>query len=440
MGKAYGDETARVHFKTRTLARGLVLVAVIISCVVIATAISADFSMETQSGGVKTNRTVTLGMIIGDSSNAPRLDYVARRGIVEVNNYCVARGMPWRFDLVEVVTPDPFQQTLAIQDFNSRGIKIMFCDWNSPICSFQTYMVIHNMTMIGVPDSHCRTHKQVDSIYRMSPNETEETRALIEAIRAVGVRALILLNPDYTWEYLPTILPTEGLDLETVVEITYSHTEAELSEWQQKDAERATALMDEASSKLNQLLKLYTPSEVGVFYSPPNLNENDLKEIANHPELLSLNWFTVPDQYREQATLSKYGEVLAKIHLLSFELPKPTGSRYLTLEMGYEESTLYAADGAPLGLKEAALYDSVKVAALSVIQSGSTEGDCLQTAIREAAPNYIGASGRMTLDANGDRMKSDFDICGYYEVDGLTQWVSVGHFDAETGETYVASP
>jgi hypothetical protein len=111
----------------------------------------------------------------------------------------------------------------------------------------------------------------------------------------------------------------------------------------------------------------------------------------------------------------------AKIHLLSLELPKPGNGEYLLLEKGYEESLLYAIDGTPLGLKEASLYDSVKVAAFSVIQSGSTQGEGLQSVILQVAVNYADASGSMTLDANGDRVNYDFNVFGYYEVCGVTQ-------------------
>ncbi len=393
---------------------------------------------EPQSDNVTANRTVTLGLIIGSNSSAPRLDYAARRGIDDVNTYCQARGIPWRFNLVEVVTSDPIQQIEAIQNYNAKGVKIMFCDWNTPICLFQTYMVIQNITMIGVPDSHCRSHKQVDSIYRMSPNTTEETRALTATLRAMGIRALIILRDDYTIEYLSTILPREGSDIETIVEIRYNHTEAsELSEWLKKDSERSRALMNRTTSKLNELLRQYKPQEVGVVYAFPYLNENHLRELGSHPELLSVTWYTTPLLNLNQTTLSKYTDISSKIHLLGLELPKPGNSEYLLLEKGYEESPLYTVNDASLGLKEASLYDSVKIAALSVIQSGSSKGKGLQAEIQLVAANYLGASGRMTLDSNGDRVKSDFEIYGFYDVNGVTQWINVGHFDSERGETRI---
>ena len=389
-----------------------------------------------QGDNVTANRTVTLGLIIGSNSSAPRLDYAARRGMDDVNTYCQARGIPWRFNLVEAVTSDPIQQIEAIQNFYADGVKIMFCDWNSPICLFQRYMVLHNITMIGVPDSHCRSHKQVDSIYRMSPNTTEETRALAATLRAMGIRALIVLRDDYSIEYLSTILPREGSDIETMVEIRYNHTEAsELSEWQVKDSERSRALMNSTTSELNELLKRYKPQEVGVVYAFPYLNENHLRELGNHPELLSVTWYTTPLLDLNQTMLSKYLDTSSKIHLLSLQLPKPGNGEHLLLEKGYEESPLYTVNDAPLGLKEASLYDSVKIAALSVIQSGSSEGRGLQAEIQQVAASYVGASGRMALDSNGDRVESDFDVYGYYDVNGVTQLIDVGRFDSETGVT-----
>jgi hypothetical protein len=45
----------------------------------------------------------------------------------------------------------------------------------------------------------------------------------------------------------------------------------------------------------------------------------------------------------------------------------------------------------------------------------------------------------MKLDANGDRVSSDFDIYGYYDVGGSTQWIIAGHYDSKTGETELFS-
>jgi len=97
----------------------------------------------------------------------------------------------------------------------------------------------------------------------------------------------------------------------------------------------------------------------------------------------------------------------------------------------------YFVDNVPLGLKEASLYDSVKIAALSVMQSGSIRGVDLQTAIREVAANYIGASGRMVLDGNGDRVGSDFEIYGFDGVDVAVGWIYLGRFDSETGDSRI---
>jgi hypothetical protein len=73
--------------------------------------------VEQLNNSVVTNRTVTLGLIIGSNSSASRLDYATRQAINEINTYSQAQGTPYRFNLVEVVTPDPRQQYEAIQSF-----------------------------------------------------------------------------------------------------------------------------------------------------------------------------------------------------------------------------------------------------------------------------------------------------------------------------------
>jgi hypothetical protein len=162
--------------------------------------------------------------------------------------------------------------------------------------------------------------------------------------------------------------------------------------------------------------------------------------LGNYSGLLSVTWYTTPGLYRNHTLLSQYPDITSKIHLLSLELPQPEGDKFLHLEKEYEKSLHYSTDNVSFGLKEASLYDSVKIVALSVIQSGSIRGTDLQTAIRENAANYSGASGRITLDDNGDRVKTDFEIFGYYHVNGVTKWINMGRFDSETGKSLVTSP
>lgn len=424
----------------RRLALGVtVLISVIVATAAITAYLQVEPSVEVPEKNGETKRTVTMGLMIWSNSSAPRLLYAAKRGLDEVNIHCQALGLPWRFDIVEHVAPDAVTQTEVIQKLNAEGVKIMFCEWNTPICFFQTYMTRQNITMIGVPDSHCRSHKQVDSIYRMSPNTTEETEALKETLLANGAKAVIVLRDSYSYDYLSTILPQEGIDFEEVVEIIHDHTEAEPSVWQEQDAERNRVFIDDINTKLNELLQRYEPTEVGVVYAFSYVNENLIREIAAHGELQSVTWYTTPICRVNQTLMASYSDLFTKIHFLTLSLSEPGGDRYLFLEEGYEASSLYALDGTPLGSKEAALYDAVKVAALAVIESGSTQGKDLQSEISKVATNYVGATGEMKLDANGDRVSSDFDIYGYYDVGGSTQWIIAGHYDSKTGETELFS-
>jgi hypothetical protein len=268
---------------TGDISRRLVPLTATLTCIIIVLAlINAKHIVKPQNNNTvtnntATNHTITLGLIIGTNSSAPRLVWAAKQAIDEINTYSQTQGTQYRFNLVEAVTSDPLQQFEAIQGFNSKGVKIMFCDWNSPICSGQSYMIHQNITMISLSDSHCRSHKQVDSIYRMSPNHTEETSALKATIQATGIKAVVVLKSDITNDYLSLILPKTGLDVEAAVEIKYSHTEADQGDWQVLDVERTKTLMGDTSSKLNMLLKSYKPSEVAIVYALSYMNENYLK-------------------------------------------------------------------------------------------------------------------------------------------------------------------
>ena len=67
--------------------------------------------------------------------------------------------------------------------------------------------------------------------------------------------------------------------------------------------------------------------------------------------------------------------------------------------------------------------------ALSVIEANSTEGVAVYEALPDVAARYSGVAGRCVLDEYGDRIEMDYDVWGYFEVEGETQCLMCGLFN-----------
>ena len=86
----------------------------------------------------------------------------------------------------------------------------------------------------------------------------------------------------------------------------------------------------------------------------------------------------------------------------------------------------------PLGFIEANVYDGCWIMALSVIDANSTEGVAVCKALPDVAASYSGVTGRCILDEYGDRIEMDYDVWGYFEVEGETQCLICGLFKSAT--------
>jgi ABC-type branched-subunit amino acid transport system substrate-binding protein len=86
-----------------------------------------------------------------------------------------------------------------------------------------------------------------------------------------------------------------------------------------------------------------------------------------------------------------------------------------------------------LSYNDAYVYDCCWVMALSVLKAGTDDGDVVRTVLPSVASNYSGMSGPCKLDAYGDRAAVDYDIWGYFEVDGETKCLKCGFYNATTG-------
>jgi hypothetical protein len=74
------------------------------------------------------------------------------------------------------------------------------------------------------------------------------------------------------------------------------------------------------------------------------------------------------------------------------------------------------------------LYDACWIAALSVIEAGSTLNTTLIETIPLVASGYTGATGECRLDGYGDRAFADFLFYEYRDVDGAVKPVETGHY------------
>jgi branched-chain amino acid transport system substrate-binding protein len=74
-------------------------------------------------------------------------------------------------------------------------------------------------------------------------------------------------------------------------------------------------------------------------------------------------------------------------------------------------------------------YDFTWLAALSVLDAGQWNGEAVAKAVLPASARFIGASGALMLDENGDRALQDYTILAVKESGGSYSFTAIGLYD-----------
>jgi ABC-type branched-subunit amino acid transport system substrate-binding protein len=114
-----------------------------------------------------------------------------------------------------------------------------------------------------------------------------------------------------------------------------------------------------------------------------------------------------------------------KLRLISLEMvfkPNPTYDR---LNRIWTNSTIFPN---PLGYYDVNIYDGLWVLSLSAIKANSTKPLDIMKVLPSVASDYVGATGRCTLNDTGARAGADYDIYAYFEVEGRTRNLLCGSY------------
>ncbi len=329
-----------------------------------------------------------------------------------------------------------------IQERKQEGINVFITGpYNTLICASDSYVNLNGLTMIGTPGfGFCPSHNRVDNIFRVSPNQRENTLAVSKLLEKDGVKALIVVQQDDgTAERIDGFVDeiigaTAGLEEHRVVEVGFN--EAPMESYVEEDWRMSEELMNRVSDALDELMQSYPREKIGVLYASFTPNPRHIVAADRHSELVDVTWYSTTYFTQHGVEWGSFvGNHTSRLQVLAPEAYLNLGENptYLKLEERYEGTSMYGLNKIKLGEAEASMYDAVWLGALSVIEANSTDADSLRSVFIQVANSYTGATGRVRLDQNGDRFKVDQLIYGYQLVDGVLESRALYRFDADTG-------
>jgi ABC-type branched-subunit amino acid transport system substrate-binding protein len=369
-------------------------------------------------------KNITIGVIPGYEETLPTYKLLTSLAQDDINKYCVERGLNFRF---RFNLSDPIYQTeqalTYTKAFRAAGVDmILGYAWSSHLCSGARVYGYNKTMVLMTPSARSSIYSlRNDTLYHLCVLEVDPIETTLKAMRDRGVKAYLLIyNPNYgSSDSLVTLIQhtAKSPKFEENQTITYSYDTP------------INNFLSRADSALERMISIYGRSNTAVLWLsfPSDVGpggEQFLAEAANTTSLSSVNWYLYDDT-SSRGAYNGVSEVPSKLRLISLEMvlkPNPTYDRLNRIWVNSTNSH------SPLGYYDANIYDGLWILSLSAIRANSTKPLDIMKVLPSVASDYVGATGRCTLDDTGARAGADYDVYAYFEVEGRTRSLLCGSY------------
>jgi hypothetical protein len=161
--------------------------------------------------------------------------------------------------------------------------------------------------------------------------------------------------------------------------------------------------------------------------------------VVKYPNLSSVTWYSWAESIKQNAYESLGNNTAAKLRLISPVYDQKTNPTYERLNEQFKHSEeakipdFYGqtSEGQELHQDNCNIYDGLWILCLSAIQANSTTPSAIKKVLPTIASNYVGATGRCTLDDTGARKGADYLFYAYFEVEGKILCLPCGSYSWE---------
>jgi hypothetical protein len=266
-------------------------------------------------------------------------------------------------------------------------------------------------------------------MFRVAPNLRQIHPVLAGILEESGIDSVVVLEGDW-WSSEIRLELSKTLGEGRVRFVRYNKTETDFG-----------MTIGAAALELRNLEKSSGPGRTAVVLACSGEEQNILRTASRVDGLLDAPWIVLGESEKPLSIVSDLSHISTvsrppKARIISVRMAPITENEVFDkLRFGYMATEPQEGDR-PFGVMEASFRDSLWVACLSVLRTNSTDGNVLKDVVPTVASEIQGASGRIYLDLNGDRLV-DWDIFDAISASSGATWIKVGEYDAQTGKTNV---
>jgi len=368
---------------------------------------------------------VDIGVIYASTASYEAYDPIIDLARSHINEYCDKLGYDIEFDFIKEDAEANYEvHQEKVEMFHDMGVDLLIAGfWSSQASYSLDYVDNNNMIMFSPSSTYYWLAIPDDNLYRLTPDDNYQAKALAEALASRGVESIVVLQLDIGWgEGLSTSLEAEFASKggNTYPVIVYP--------------EEAQGDIDYDFSDYLDVAEAYASAAVGSgeevgfvvisFGEVAGIINEVYDNPGDYPTLDSIKWYG-PDGVARSATIADNAWDGAAKYEMYCTYAAPTRSEKwyaLADELGYEP-----------GFYQGGLYDICWVYAKAVLEASTSETQGVKAILEDVSTQYYGVTGWCNLNDAGDRHPLDYDV---WKFDGTDGWVLAGRWDKYTEVIY----
>jgi branched-chain amino acid transport system substrate-binding protein len=378
-----------------------------------------------------TTRVINIGVFSSTDSNYPIYKFLSEQAVKDFNEYCNKTGVDARLNVtLGNAMGIPGNALEFTQQCNKTGIKmIVGFGWSSFFCSGAYGYANNSGIILFSPSSTSPTYNIKDHVFRFCGVDIYPMSKIITKIlEEKGVESLIVLRRGDSW--------SDGFI--NIFKADYEQTGGSIISEARYVAEvwKFDEYLSEIQPVLEEAVEKNGVERVGILIAAFDETVNILSDAGKYPSLLNVTWYGTDGTANLKTIPEKAPEEAIRVGLIS-TIPTDIETKALnnitTLWLSTEE---YKKAGGPskIGFYDANIYDCIMVGALSALKVPSLDFESLKLVIPTVAADYNGLTGKVLLDEYGDRTGLNYDIWGYFKVNGECKAAICGQYSAAADE------
>ena len=366
--------------------------------------------------------TVNVGAMFSLTGNWSTLGIPSKAAIEiaieEINADFEARNVPFRFSASVYDTKlDTSLVKTYMNDALNSGVRLIIGPQSSAeVGAIKSFADANKMLVVSQGSTASSLAIANDAIYRYCPGDVIEGGAIANSIYDEGKRGLVVVSRD----------DVGNIGLQNSVKTAFDAKAGTTIEYITPYATTTTdytALLNDIKSRITTLTATYGDTAVGVYLASFDEAVDIFNQASGDTVLKSVNWYGGDGFIKSNAILSSTAAcdfaIATSYYAPEFGLPVSAQSKWQPLS-----SAILSRCGQQADAYAIAAYDAMWVLARTVEANGGIPADAanLRNSFVAQSAQFNGATGPITLNANGDRGNGSFDYWGLQKVNGVYSW------------------